>query len=386
MVPRGDCEVPKMTMPGHGLFLTFTLLAVPLGGCLAATPSLPRAATKPVSLQGPTVGNVTASTAQIRYVVEGNPGETSVQHREKGGVDWTLAARRNASGPVRVNLDGLSAGSSYEVRVLVDGTPRSDAVRFTTLVAGTEEDEAPPMGTKEARVYPGVEIWIEKETQCTLAFVLRSSVTETVYALTAGHCVRSAGDTIYINVSGDDLSGTGTAVGEVERFEDEGGTTTNDWALIRIYEEMIPHVSPAVAHWTGPTGVSHGRALAEGDRVCQYGHSEALTSVRIWDRHRCGSFDSYTEEGDGPLLVRWRLADVLAGGDSLVLDPTWAGDSGGPVIDYASGKALAIHHGSQNVYWNVGSAVYGVMDILEEGGYDLELVTAEYDPPPADWY
>lgn len=263
----------------------------------------------------------------------------------------------------------------------------------TTPSAGPKDGEATSsrVGTAETWIRPGIDIYPTKDSMCTLSFILHSTENDTVYALTAGHCVGNTGQRIYINMTfGDEEDAV--AFGQVERFEDQFGTTSSDWALVRVYEEMVPHVSPVVKHWSGPTGVSPAGAIEAKDRVCYYGQGEAERSWSTTSNltpskpHRCGSFDGYTDEGEAPDRVRWRLADVLAGDDPIVRGKTEPGDSGGPVIDYETGEALGILTGSENLYWQVATSVYGVMDILEEGGYDLELVTAEYDPPPADWY
>lgn len=181
-----------------------------------------------------------------------------------------------------------------------------------------------------------------------------------MYGSTAGHCVGNwEGEEVRLYDSEDPF-------GEVVAYRYERGYL-EDWALIRIYDNVS--ATTTVRHWTGPTQPTN---LAQADRddiVCHYGWG-GIYRPSDTTRHRCGQL-AYTERGRNvtAYTFRGRVA---------------SGDSGSPVIHYATGQPVGIVTRGKNTYDASGPDICSLLDRFAEHGYNLSVATAPYDPPPAD--
>lgn len=223
-------------------------------------------------------------------------------------------------------------------------------------------------------IRPGKEVWVPRPQggTCTLAFVLDSWTNDTRYALTAGHCVESdgLGEPAYM----EDEEGTRLSnwpeIGRAVAFRDD---EIRDWGLIRLRtEDANITADPSVLHWTGPTGGLDAGTPQEGDTICYFGQgTEELANP--FPRERCGDFSHFDAN-------RW----------FRFWGPTDPGDSGAPVIDYATGQALGLNVEGLGPYGpppgNGGDTICPILDDLASRGWSLRLATAAYDPPPPNSY
>jgi hypothetical protein len=85
---------------------------------------------------------------------------------------------------------------------------------------------------------------------CTLGFVPPSTLNDTLYVSTVGHCVEE-GD----RVATPSVGASGTA-----DFVADGGLG-EDVALVRVDESQTDDMVPRVCGWSGPTGLEAGDAL-----------------------------------------------------------------------------------------------------------------------------
>lgn len=146
---------------------------------------------------------------------------------------------------------------------------------------------------------------------CTLNFVFKDEAGIS-YVGTAGHCA-DVGHRI--------RSGNGTEFGTVVFSED--AYPANDFALIRIDEEDVHLVSPAMRYWGGPTGMFMPADGERGDTVLAYGYGMGYGSSEP-TRRRIGSLTTIT-----PTRYQAALNCIF-------------GDSGGPVVHGPTGQALGV--------------------------------------------
>lgn len=367
-------------------------LATPvLSGCLLG--SVPvgteEAVTGADAIVDVAVTDVTGSSATVRFVVTGDPADVTVLYGRNLSALRPGPDPRTVEGGYEAGLRGLAPNTSYVAvaEAALDGARlRSAPVSFTT---------AHKIETAEMRIRPGIAYYLDRAATswCTLGFILESTTNASVYAVTAGHCLDSleANGTLYLE-DGTPFADVAAHVYESdgETLIDLGWATTNtsdwiDWGMMKIRPEMVPHVSAKVTHWTGPTALSGEGALAEGDTICYYGHRAI---PRYIQKHRCASFwmyDEDTEENQHDEVRSWIVGSGAPDGEPVVVDYGYPGDSGAPVVDYRTGEAVGIHtHTDLSHAFNEATALYGVLDILEGRGYDVELATANWDPPPAN--
>lgn len=179
---------------------------------------------------------------------------------------------------------------------------------------------------------------------CTLNFVFKDA--QSTYLGTAGHCAEGTGD----RVATDGVGRWGTIV-----LDMDGAT---DFALIKVDAARVPLVRADVRNWGGPTGVASPADAAAGDVLALYGYGVA-SDVRDETRAKQGILLSYT-------------ADQYAA-------DTWAvfGDSGGPILDKATGKAVGIvSQFNLPVSTDVGPTVQHILAQLAARGYNVQLQTA----------
>lgn len=213
---------------------------------------------------------------------------------------------------------------------------------------------------------------------CSLAFLANEPSTGSTYVMTAGHCFEpeDIGRPVWA-LETDDATVAEDVIdfddapprpfGEPVAFSNEPGL---DWGIIRVYPEAVAATNPSVKTWTGPTGSAGEGPIGHEDIVCHYGWGWVISSADA-TRARCGRFTGYEREPFEELTVdRFHFAGT-----------TSPGDSGSPLIHYATGWAIGIITALDPT--PLGTAICTVMEAAAAKGYHLELVTAPYHPPPA---
>lgn len=123
--------------------------------------------------------------------------------------------------------------------------------------------EVPASGLAFTGIRPGS--WMVSPAGCTMNFVFGTAPSATTtkrgkgrsngYSIgTAGHCTEKVGDEVVLVALGP-TSPTPVLVhiGNTVKTTGDGGVG-NDFALVSIRPELQSWVSPAMAHWGGPTG------------------------------------------------------------------------------------------------------------------------------------
>ena len=177
----------------------------------------------------------------------------------------------------------------------------------------------------------------------------------------AGHCYVRGGERVAYHSDGP--LGAAVSFGTVV-FNAYTNTSdpTRDCALIAIDESQYPHVDPSMLGWGGPTGYTTSSETAQGDVVLHYGNGVVVGTLEP-TRARAGSLLSDDE-------MTWSAVGVAA---------PW--DSGSPVLDAKTGKALGILNNIANGI--NGTTTERCLSLAAKAGYDLTIQTAPYTPP--DW-
>lgn len=195
-------------------------------------------------------------------------------------------------------------------------------------------------------IQPGSEV-LTPVGGCTLNFVWKDAAN--TYVGTAGHCAEGTGG----RVSTPGHGAWGSIVLDID------GDT--DFALIRVDAAKVPMVRAAVQHWGGPTGVATAAETRAGDVLALYGYGVGF------------SVNEVTRAKQG-VLVSDNAAQYEA--------DTWAvyGDSGGPVLHKATGKALGIVSAFNFVdvppTTDAGPTLAHIQAQLAARGYNVVLQTA----------
>lgn len=218
-------------------------------------------------------------------------------------------------------------------------------VAFAALLPGTAARAA----VANAPIQPGAIIFTDTG-QCTMNFMYRDGAAR-LYASTAGHCVGEIGG----RSSDENGDGFGTTV-----FQVDG---THDFALIRIDPARYADVSPQMRIWGGPTGFTTSDMTMVGDVVLQHGYGIGYGSNDV-TRPRRGALEWDTYFGFG-----------FAGLASF-------GDSGGPALHMATGRAIGFVNGLGGPTSLVsGSTIeYFLIRAAEAGFDDLSILTAPLAP------
>lgn len=186
---------------------------------------------------------------------------------------------------------------------------------------------------------------------CTLNFVYEDQFGVT-YIGTAGHCA---------NVGHRIKSGNGTEFGTV--VFSENAYPINDFALIRIDEEDLPLVSPAMRYWGGPTGLFEFGEGQRNDPVLAYGYGLGYGTTE-YTRRRIGLLQTMNTQ-------RYQAA----------LNCIF-GDSGGPVVHGPTGKAMGVI----DVLAAPGTGGVLIQQALRRArhftGLELTVQTAPLEPIP----
>lgn len=318
--------------------------------------TIPSAAPPPPDVPPPQPSLVVAAQPDFAVMTLGKGafGPGVVYYNETTGGPAAMAqVEANATSVV---LGFLRPGHAYQATYVPE---QGDAVEVRFATPG-----ATPWPPASAAVAPGA-----PANGCTLTAILRDATNQTLYGLGAGHCFPQGVGTVVWTAE--------YSVGLLYRnaFDIGEVVATNasvDWALIRLYDEVRAKITPTIRHWTGPSGLDVAEVAADGDTVCIYGNGDAFRSAEA-TRHRCGSFWFYGSP-DGSGYGRGVTTSL----------PGWQGDSGSPIIHYASGRLLAMLNTGANGVVSVGPTACGLLWSVRLAGYDLAYVAAPYAPPPAD--
>ena len=205
----------------------------------------------------------------------------------------------------------------------------------------------PAAPAAELPIQPGAQV-SSSVGLCTLNFVF-TDARERMFIGTAGHCVDTVGDRVASPAAG----AFGTVVYRV--MED-----TDDFALIRVDRAKRQFVSAEVRAFGVPTGYTRARETSTGDLLQLHGFGMLLGDISL-TRTRTG---------------------ILAADDRreyFAELPAIFGDSGGPVVHVATGKALGVVSGIGVTIppsTLLGTTVQRIMRLLDRAGFDgIRLVT-----------
>lgn len=212
----------------------------------------------------------------------------------------------------------------------------------------------------DALIQPGMLIRTEKG-HCTLAFIFQDQTNETLYGLTAGHCFRPEDGAVWFQ--------NGTRFGEAVYKQTCSPCAPEDVALVAIDTAYRPFVSPSVSYWGGPTALPVDQSVERGDTVCYFGHGAVVRPGGEVQNHRCAritGFDNVDGTSESQLV---NFNGHVQGGDS-----------GGPLLDYATGAAIG-HMISGYPGLATGLTV---CHAIKQAGIPVQLATAPFNPPPAE--
>lgn len=345
--------------PRPVLLVLFLLLA---SGCLGPLGPLWRASSLMVadaSVQAEpgsaeVVFHVVNATGRTRSFVEygSSPSYGSI-------VDATAGP-----GPKTVLLGFLNENTTYFFRIVAEGPRTRDRFEFAgRFVTGTGPHRW-ALG-EGAEIGPGAPLG----DSCTVGFVLRNARNDSLFFVTARHCVGPSGNEV--------RSADGRILGKVVARGHEG----SDWTVVRIEDARRAQVSPAVRYWTGPSGVApvDARSVNEthdSEIVCYYGWGANYSRVES-PRHRCGRSAFYYVVFNEGKATYYLLFDGKADG----------GDSGAPLIDHATGQAIGIVTARLQP-WDPelvsAVALSSILELASRQGWTLGLAASHYAHPPAE--
>jgi hypothetical protein len=200
----------------------------------------------------------------------------------------------------------------------------------------------------DSLIQPGAEV-NSSVGQCTLNYVFQGGATR--YIGTAGHCSKNVSDVM--------TDQNGLRIGTVA-FRIQSGD--DDFSLIKIDAARYGEVNPAVRNWGGPTGSTVSTQTNTGDVLLLSGYGLAFSTL-AQTRGRPGILAD-----DTPTAY---LAEL----------PAIFGDSGGPVIEASTGRALGIVSGIAVTIppsTLLGPTIEGTLKTLAAHGFAVQLVTAPY--------
>lgn len=207
---------------------------------------------------------------------------------------------------------------------------------------------APAWGSLSAPLRPGAEAQTA-EGFCTYNFLFYDS--SNAYVGTAAHCTDKLNEVAKL--------GNGQRVGVVVYDSDRasGADRDVDFALIRLDAAMVSQANPKMlGNVNGPTGnVSH-RDLRIGEPVAFFGYGLLLGELAA-TRPREGAVVTFD--------TRLYQADM----------PAVNGDSGAPMLEKETGRALGIvsHYGTYTT--DEGPLMSFVLDELKKAGFNVQLAT-----------
>ena len=206
-----------------------------------------------------------------------------------------------------------------------------------------------PVPAHAASIQPG-DAMSSGDAGCTLGFVVDGRQGQT-YFLTAAHCVK-----VPAQVQLDDGTILGGSVAEGSSL-DEPSDPADDWALIRVRDELVSSVSGLVRGHAGtPTGVALAGETAFGDVIEHSGWGIPFFFTNVTREQRYG------------VLVQ------QTAGTWASVGPDSYGDSGGPVVHVATGKAVGlVAQLCLGTCTSIGPSVEGILARTAEAGYHLTL-------------
>jgi hypothetical protein len=187
---------------------------------------------------------------------------------------------------------------------------------------------------------------------CTMNFVYDGLGAQAgkVFIGTAAHCVTAVGDDV------EDFDGE--VWGDVA-YIGSADTTADDFALIQVRSGDLGRISPAVKGYPSyPTGytVTGEAVLGDWIQLSGYGIGYDLTPTTREKRQAVWTYDD---------------AEVWN-----VIGPLINGDSGGPLIHQATGKALGIESRvCINICTDEGPTVQGILAKAAAAGFPVRLRT-----------
>jgi hypothetical protein len=225
----------------------------------------------------------------------------------------------------------------------------SSPTRSLLLVAVLAIAVLVPLGSRaDTLIQPGAEV-SSGAGQCTLNFVFEGGGNK--YIGTAGHCSDHAGDVM----KDENDRRIGTVAFRIFEGDD-------DFSLIKIDSARSGEVDPSVRGWGGPTGITTSADEGLGDVILLSGYGEGFSLA-------------------GPLRARPGILEAQTDAFYLALAPAVFGDSGGPVIDWATGKAVGLVSGigvTVPPSTLEGPTIDGTLKTLARHGFNVTLATAGY--------
>lgn len=197
---------------------------------------------------------------------------------------------------------------------------------------------------------------------CTLNFIFRDPV-GTLFVGTAGHCHRDMPIGTRAGVPGVGAFGS---LAFVEEYSDP--LRWMDFALIQIDADKHHLVDPAMRVYGGPTDVQ--TVFTPGTPTLLYGHPVIISATEATRALRPGVLEYVKEDPNWVPNPGWYVAT----------NPTYAGNSGGPIITI-DGKALGVVSflAVQDKGLTGGPTIETSLAWMIEQGWDLELVKAPFD-------
>lgn len=246
-----------------------------------------------------------------------------------------------------------------------------------------------PAGAASATIQPGDMIVIGQSAVCTLNFVFdgAGSLAGKVFFGTAAHCIAGKRNASIDHQWGFNAAGTsnggyllastdfarfakvsylgdyGDSVNGGKGVENGVPGTQHDFALLEVQPAYLSKVAPSVrGHPASPSGYTLSSQTRQGDLLWHSGHGTIYSDVQAIRENHAGILYS-----DNP-------ATYVEVGSSV------PGDSGGPILHAASGKALGIVSSSSvgiglPPVRDVGPTVEGVLAELASLGIHVTLRT-----------
>ena len=225
----------------------------------------------------------------------------------------------------------------------------ASAIVGLTLAAGPARAQDGPL------IQPGAPVWLSGGVSlqpCTLSFVFRDR--RHTYIGTVGRCsATGVGDRA--SMAGREFGTVVLHAIEVVETEDFF-ETIDDLTLIRVDDSELHRVSPVVLDvGRAPQGVTTADRTNAGDQMLMTGQGAGYREGPT--RHRRGALVSDNHE-------TFNLAI-----------PASLGDGGSPVLD-VNFNAYGVLSSSLSPKGPYGMTVEYILRLIDQGGFDVELVTA----------
>jgi trypsin len=198
---------------------------------------------------------------------------------------------------------------------------------------------------------------------CTLGFVFdgTGAMDGREFISTARHCVDVIGQHA--------LDGRGDTIGRIAFISSASANPGSDFALIEIGITRLRSVSPALrGHSAQPSGSTTAAETPDSDPIVISGYGDPFVKERRTREQRTG---------------RMRFDDA---GSFVAQGPIATGDSGAPIVEASSGKAIGTvadlcFGGGADCNAARGPTVQGMLALTAQAGMPLRLRRAG-EPPP----